>query len=85
MRLEALGKRRKSRQKIIYALCFAAVITSAIVAFLFPHLRTSIALFVGAGVLLYLRSAIFAVPGINAMPFARLGKLAKSGGKQQTA
>lgn len=77
-RLLALELRRQKRQKLLFFVLLVALVAAAVTAVFFPHLRTSIALFVGAGALLYARSSLFAVPGVNAMPFARLGRLVRA-------
>jgi len=78
-RLKAELQRRKDRKRqrttLFVVLAVVAVLACGAIAWFYPHLQASIGAFVVAGLLLWLRSKVFHVEGVQAMPFARFTRL----------
>ena len=77
-KLDAMALRRR----VWWAAAVALALVGAVIALLAPHLRASLALFAGAGLLLWLRAAYFPLPGVRTTPFSGVTALARllSGG-----
>ena len=63
------------RRRLWWTIAAVVSLAASLIALLFPHLRQSLLLFAGAGLLLWVRNRFLPVPGLRTTPFSGLASL----------